>query len=426
MSSPNNPGSIGRFFNRGNGTARARGGRGDSGRGSERFWGTRRSFANDAFQPANSTQQASASFTSGISGGAISTLSTTTGQPGNTGLPLPNRPPSFAVDSTTNSGVQAPSNAPQPPGDAGALSGPVPQAASIPPNPTATDHGSRQPVAADIVNRTVATLQVDTIGIPRSPYTARISFGTRSGRLQLQLLKGPGIDVVIGPRDALSLPKEGTEAWSLPRALICHYSPYLEAACTRDFRECQENYIKLPEDDPKIFDLFVEWMYYNEYTLTTRHDEELGRIANSNSEAWVLGDKLLSTDFKNYAMSRLYAQYATDTSPKPIRTIDVKYAYLHSAANSPLRRFFFDLVVAHFNDRARVVDTTEEWWQVMKEYVDFGELLLGVLRTGTDRRHLIKDKDIYMEKVHETSENMITPAKRDADGRRVKREPTSA
>ncbi|CAO2648018.1 Nn.00g089400.m01.CDS01 [Neocucurbitaria sp. VM-36] len=252
--------------------------------------------------------------------------------------------------------------------------------------------------------------------------------------LQHQLLRGPAINVVVGPKDTLLFSNHGTASWSLPKALIHHCSPFLEAASTRDFRERQENCIRLPEDNPKTFDLFVEWMYHGTYTLVPHSDVDTEHLASLDAEAWVLGDKLLSTEFKNYAMDRLYAQYATNPEPKAIKSIDIQHACTHSAADSALRRLFIDLAATYFHDSERVVGATKEWDQVLLQHEDAREFLLSKLRIPTNQRQFVKDKDAYMEKalvkpsthVRSTNENVLTPAKRDAVGARVKKEALGA
>ena len=244
----------------------------------------------------------------------------------------------------------------------------------------------------------------------------------------LHRLKGPSFKVVVGPTDKSSFPNYETESWSLPKALICYQSPFLNAACNRDFRERNENCIYLPEDEPKIFGLYVEWMYYGTYTLGPQPNADFGRDVSTDAKAWVLGDKLLSVNFKNYAMRRLYTQYAINGNPKPVRITDIKYACMNSAVSSPLRRFFFDLATAHFHNTARIVGTAEEWDEFLQDHADVRVFLLGGFRMDFHQRQFFKTMDAYMEKeqvqpsasASGLSHTGTTPAKRTADGALVK------
>lgn len=96
-----------------------------------------------------------------------------------------------------------------------------------------------------------------------------------------------------------------------------------------------------------------------------------------------------------------------------------------------LRRFFFDLVATFFHVPARVVGTTEEWDEIMSEHAELRANLLSGFRKGADQRQSLEAKDAYMER-HKTArpssnvasinENTIIPAKRRANGARVKKE----
>jgi hypothetical protein len=119
-------------------------------------------------------------------------------------------------------------------------------------------------------------------------------------------LTGTGIEIFVGPTDASLGP---SKSWSVPKALLSYFSPFLRAACERDFKEKEEHKIHLPEDEPAIFSLFVEWIYYNNYSLNPELVASNINSANLDAKAWVLGDKLLCTSFKNYAMTRLVAQH---------------------------------------------------------------------------------------------------------------------
>jgi hypothetical protein len=91
-------------------------------------------------------------------------------------------------------------------------------------------------------------------------------FETRPA-VNVSSLRSPGTELNVGT--ATSVHDSTEDSWSLPKRLISHYSPFLAAACVRDFKERHENRIQLPDEDPVVFALFVEWMYYGGYTIAT-------------------------------------------------------------------------------------------------------------------------------------------------------------
>jgi hypothetical protein len=211
-------------------------------------------------------------------------------------------------------------------------------------------------------------------------------------------LRGPGIEIRIGTEHDL-VPDSMCNIWSLPKRLISYYSPFLKAACLRDFKERRENRIELPNDDPVVFALFVEWMYYGDYAIAPFSLPS--RIANGgtrvDAECWVLGDKLLCEEFKTYAMRRLYAQHKTAIFSRAVSTSDVQYAYENSAENSNLRKFYADFVATNFGRHDRVQGTIDEWDQVLSSNADMRRLLLHSFRLDAAQRNFVKSVECYLE-----------------------------
>jgi len=225
-------------------------------------------------------------------------------------------------------------------------------------------------------------------------------FETRTA-VNVSSLCGPGIELHVGTATSVqdSTGDSAWNTWSLPKRLISHYSPFLEAACLRDFKELRENRIQLPDDDPVVFALFVEWMYYGEYTIApfqlpvhVRSDS-----ISIHAKCWVLGDKLLCTEFKDHAMSRLYAQHNANIFTRAISTLDVQYACDNSAEDSKLRKLYVDFVATNFEKEDRVQGTVDEWDQLLSSYADMRRLLLHSFRLEAAKRVFVKSKDCYLE-----------------------------
>jgi hypothetical protein len=183
----------------------------------------------------------------------------------------------------------------------------------------------------------------------------------------------------------------GGRKWSLPKALISHYSHTLKDRCN------QETRISLPKEDPAIIQLFVEWLYDGSYSvnvplLTTENSE-----INIDAQGWVLGDRLRSTAFKNYAMSRLYAQYTPNFAPKSITTSDIDYAFTHSQSGSNLRAFFEDLLATHFLNQNRAVGLSKQWYDLLQEHVQLGLFVFEIIRNSEYRAKHIKEQNMYMD-----------------------------
>lgn len=235
-----------------------------------------------------------------------------------------------------------------------------------------------------------------------SPLTVQSRPGTNSTKCKshLDLFRGPGIEIHVGTTITMeNISNNDTHnVWSLPRALISYHSPFLEAACSRYFKECRENRIKLLDDDTTVFALFVEWMYYGQYTIASLSPPSASTASRASIDAkcWVLGDKLLCIGFKNYAMGRIYAQHTATSFNTAVTTSDVEYACDNSAMHSKLREFYVTFAATYFNNPNRIHGSAEEWDGLFLKCADMRLLLLQGFRLGD--RDFLKSEGHYFDK----------------------------
>jgi hypothetical protein len=237
------------------------------------------------------------------------------------------------------------------------------------------------------------------------------------------------------------------DIYSLPRALFSQHSPYLTAACEKISHEKNCNTIKLKFDNASIFSLFNLWMYYGKYTTPTPSSSTGQSCSMMDIQAWVLGDKLQSVDFKNYVMTRLHQQYAVPKTSGPVTTTHFDYVCASTKPRSKLRQFFFDVVGTNLSNRSCVLGTCEEWDVVFQKYADARTFILRGFMMSPAGCPSVEPVYAYMENKPteqparqlspaETASNSRTktarstlsaksavPAKRNADGVPVKEEP---
>lgn len=218
-------------------------------------------------------------------------------------------------------------------------------------------------------------------------------------------LTGPTIEIRVGTATSVRDSADLSVNWFLPKRLISHHSPFVAAVSNRDFKERRENLIQLPDDKPTVFALFVEWLYYGDYTpeppLAVPHSKTVG--VSIDAECWVLGDKLLCTDFKNHAMKRLYEQHTTKIFNRSISTHDVQFACDNSAKDSKLRELYVSLTATNFGRQDCVQGTVEEWDELLSDQQDLRRLLLQSLRSGAAEQNLVRSEEHYLEGEDELS-----------------------
>ncbi|KAF2822379.1 hypothetical protein CC86DRAFT_372916 [Ophiobolus disseminans] len=252
--------------------------------------------------------------------------------------------------------------------------------------------------------RAATSTQSPTQGFVAPIFYAQKSL-VRTDRAHLDLLRGAAIRVCVGPVEC-TCPGPNTDScecndsWYLPKSLMSHHSAFLRAACTRDFKERQTNRIELPNDDPAVFALYVEWLYYGCYTVaaprlfSAEPEHQIGR----DVKCWILGDKLLDKGFKNFAMSRVYRQYtALGSFARAITTDEVRHVLENTAPRSKLRQLYLQLVVQHFANPLRLRGTTENWDELLLDHADARLLFFQNFRIAPEQRNLVKAEQEYMD-----------------------------
>ncbi|KAH7194588.1 hypothetical protein DER44DRAFT_903238 [Fusarium oxysporum] len=158
-------------------------------------------------------------------------------------------------------------------------------------------------------------------------------------------LRGTSTSISVGS----TIEDRAANMWSLPIALISRHSPYMEAMSPGS-GIFPKAHINLPDDDPAVFGLFVEWLYYGTYNDFTSPSS-----SNIHARCWGLGDKLLCNEFKNYAMGRLYKQHMEFS----MACEDVEYAYANTSLASKLRQFYMILSNKPSQTQRNCVDLLE-------------------------------------------------------------------
>lgn len=181
--------------------------------------------------------------------------------------------------------------------------------------------------------------------------------------------------------------------------MISYHSDFLQAACKRDFKEKEENRIRLPYDDSATFALFVEWMYYGDYTMPLSKTFTPNDTSTMSPHAMchVLSDKLLSTAFRNTAMSRPHEQHNPGSRlSTPITTHDARYVWNNTATGSKLRQFYLDFLAQYFANPARLKGSAEEWDALLLEYSDARLILLKSMRAAFAQPVCVKAEREYL------------------------------
>lgn len=144
---------------------------------------------------------------------------------------------------------------------------------------------------------------------------------------------------------------------------LCAASPFFKSALSHDWKEAEQRCVHLKEEEPEVFDLYLQWVYraalpLPEYVADEQLLENNSQIPKRDDQlqvlfirSYVLGDRLQDDDFmdavtdaiidlciRNVARRNLWHFFP----PKGIRFI-----YENSLDSCKLRRFIVDLHVYH-------------------------------------------------------------------------------
>ena len=122
------------------------------------------------------------------------------------------------------------------------------------------------------------------------------------------------------------------KVWHLPEKLLKSKSTFFTAALEGGFAEGLSKIVTLPEEDPDLFENYIEWLYVG-FNESTEWDGE------TLVDQWTLGDRLGCAVMQDDVMCKLIKYY--DDLVIDLDTLQKIYEV--SAAGSKIRQFVIDL-----------------------------------------------------------------------------------
>ncbi|KAF1921662.1 hypothetical protein BDU57DRAFT_563721 [Ampelomyces quisqualis] len=139
--------------------------------------------------------------------------------------------------------------------------------------------------------------------------------------------------------------------------LLTNHSTFFRAALTGGFKESIDKAVHLEDQDSRIFELFVHWLYYQNFPAQKYNDDKdtielyLGNVGVVKFEfrldtlirLYVFGDKYDAKALRHEAITEIFNRilnpFSTDEFPEA-ESID--YAFAHLDAETPLCRLLVD------------------------------------------------------------------------------------
>jgi hypothetical protein len=134
------------------------------------------------------------------------------------------------------------------------------------------------------------------------PFHTGIQLTNRNSILDGEILK-----ITVGTGD-------DTKQYKIDRGLLSHASPFFRAASTNGLAETTSGHIKLPEDKPAAFDIFLHWAYTSKVLPIL--DVEVTK-PEIYLHGMVTADKLLVPDLVQECWTHIRNWFSTTEFPTP-------------------------------------------------------------------------------------------------------------
>ena len=173
-------------------------------------------------------------------------------------------------------------------------------------------------------------------------------------------------------------------SFRIDEAFIRGSSKFFDKALNAEWKEGQSHIIQLPESDATAFSVYLNWRYFGRLFV---EDGENGKMSKSwwnLVEAYILGDKLLDSDFKDAICDAVAEKSQVDNAgevlifgPKHRR-----HLYENTVSGSPMRRLLCrrlctlsdcDKIVEEDEPSAFLYDMTQELLRAYKRKRKIGE-----------------------------------------------------
>ncbi|CAI7593507.1 unnamed protein product [Penicillium crustosum] len=157
-------------------------------------------------------------------------------------------------------------------------------------------------------------------------------------------IQGPAVKITVGA---------SKEPFHVHESVLCTSSRFFNAAMSGSWKESKEYTIELPEDDPAAFSIYSHWLYFAKIPGildAAKKGESAKRSAQEYYDlvsAYVLGDKLLDTQFQNSVIDAILDTCSkADSKDGKVYFPDanaVSHAYNNTTKSSKIREMLVEL-----------------------------------------------------------------------------------
>jgi hypothetical protein len=112
----------------------------------------------------------------------------------------------------------------------------------------------------------------------------------------------PSVPITVGSEDR-------QKTFYVHKDQLVHKSAYFRTSLESEFVEGRTQQVLLDQDDPDVFDIFVQWIYQGDYDVQMAIPKEKGGTEDTwyefHARAYSLGNRLVAPDFKKMIAKKL-------------------------------------------------------------------------------------------------------------------------
>jgi hypothetical protein len=159
------------------------------------------------------------------------------------------------------------------------------------------------------------------------------------------------------------------EKYSVYAELIAYYSEYFKGTLNGPWKEAEDRVIELPDIDPRVFDIFIDWLYTQKLPKKTRDwiaptpgleagSHGQGRLAERlMMKSYVFADRFLVPQFR-VAIYKYYANFCNSGGNPPYYDAII-YAFDNLPPTSAILTLLVRTHCAYWNENSDTTDNGE-------------------------------------------------------------------
>ncbi|MCJ1403139.1 hypothetical protein MMC11_006362 [Xylographa trunciseda] len=144
------------------------------------------------------------------------------------------------------------------------------------------------------------------------------------------------VTIVVGPKE---------RSYIIHKGILCKHATYFEAALSEGFLESKTMIIHLDEEDPKIFDIFINWLYVRKIVPDDASVTDMSW--QTKAELYIFADRRGCSALKSDTIDLMIEHALDNGNSMPPYALPsnpvVCHIWENTPASSPLRRLMVDV-----------------------------------------------------------------------------------